>query len=89
MGFGTNRVVGKKLDKTGLSATQMKGMSKLQSICGVRKIDNNELNVSVLDKLSLKKIEGNKSKLMADLNENWFYLFLSLFISLFIFIIFI
>jgi hypothetical protein len=70
MGFGTNRVVGKKLDKSGLSATQMKGMNKLQSICGVRKIENNELNGSVLDKLSLKKLEGNKSKLMAELNEN-------------------
>ena len=65
MGFGTNRVVGKKLDKSGLSATQMKGMSMLHGMCGVKKIENKEIDDNVLDKLSMKKLEGNKSRLTA------------------------
>lgn len=69
MGFGTNRVVGKKLDKTGLSATQVLGMNKLHGMCGVRKTEGKELDSSILEKLSLKKIEGNKSKLTADINN--------------------
>jgi len=37
MGFGTNRVVSNKLNKTNLSASQQKGMSMLKSICDVKK----------------------------------------------------
>ena len=70
MGFGTNRVVGKKLNKTGLSATQMKGMSTLHGICGAKKVENKELDESTLDKLSMKKLEGNKSRLTNDINED-------------------
>lgn len=71
MGFGTNRVVGKQLNKTGLSATQMKGMSTLHGICGVKKIENKEeIQNNIIDKLSsFKKDEVHKSRLMADLTE--------------------
>lgn len=71
MGFGTNRVVGKQLNKTGLSATQMKGMSTLHGICGVKKIENKEeIQNTIIDKLSsLKKDEGHKSRLMAEFTE--------------------
>ena len=37
MGFGTNRVVGKQLNKTTLSSSQLKGMSMLKGICDVKK----------------------------------------------------
>ncbi len=72
MGFGTNRVVGKQINKTGLSASQMKGMSTLHGICGVRKIENKEeMQNSIIDKLSsLKNNETQKSRLMADFNED-------------------
>lgn len=71
MGFGTNRVVGKQLNKTGLSATQLKGMSTLHGICGVKKIENKEeIKNTIIDKLSsLKKDEMHKNRLMADFCE--------------------
>lgn len=71
MGFGTNRVFGKQLNKTGLSATQLKGMSTLNGICGVKKIANKEeIQNNIIDKLSsLKKDEGHKSRLMVDFTE--------------------
>jgi len=71
MGFGTNRVVGKQLNKTGLSATQMKGMNTLHGICGVKKIENKEeIQNTIIDKLStFKKNEVHKSRLMADFSE--------------------
>ena len=71
MGFGTNRVVGKQLNKTGLSATQMKGMSTLHGICGVKKIENKEeIQNNIIDKLAnFKKDEVHKSRLMADFTE--------------------
>lgn len=72
MGFGTNRVVGKQLNKTGLSINQMKGMSTLHGICGVKKIDNKEeIENTIIDKLSLlkKNENGHKNRLMADFNE--------------------
>ena len=37
MGFGTNRIVSKTMNKTGLSSVQMKGMSMLQGICGAKR----------------------------------------------------
>ena len=37
MGFGTNRVVGKQLNKTSLSTSQLKGMNMLKNICDVKK----------------------------------------------------
>jgi len=37
MGFGTNRVVSNKLNKTNLSTSQLKGMNMLKSICDVKK----------------------------------------------------
>ena len=72
MGFGTNRVVGKQLNKSGLSVNQMKGMSTLHGICGVKKIDNKEeIENTIIDKLSLlkKNENGHKNTLMADFNE--------------------
>lgn len=71
MGFGTNRVVSKGLNKTSLSATQMKGMSTLQNICGVKK--NPEVNKDT-DKMMLKRLssigESNKkSKIFDHLEE--------------------
>lgn len=72
MGFGTNRVVGKQLNKSGLSVNQMKGMSTLHGICGVKKIDNKEeIENTIIDKLSLlkKNENGHKNRLMADFNE--------------------
>ena len=72
VGFGTNRVVGKQLNKSGLSVNQMKGMSTLHGICGVKKIDNKEeIENTIIDKLSLlkKNENGHKNRLMADFNE--------------------
>lgn len=70
MGFGTTRVVGKTLNKTGLSATQMKGMSTLQNICGVKKTDD-KIDQNALLKINQLKSEApNKSKLMSDLEDN-------------------
>lgn len=71
MGFGTNRVVGKQLNKTGLSITQMKGMSTLHGICGVKKIENKEeIQNNIIDKLSnYKKDEVHKSRLLADFTD--------------------
>jgi hypothetical protein len=65
LGFGTNRVVGKQLDKGGLSVGQMKSMSALQSLCGVKKTDTDK---SVIEKITNKKIES-KSKLLSAMDE--------------------
>jgi hypothetical protein len=66
MGFGTNRIVSKPLNKTGLSTEQMRSMNTLQSICGVKKSDT-----EILEKISgLKKVDGSRNRLMADLDEN-------------------
>jgi hypothetical protein len=72
MGFATNRVVSKGINKSGLSAVQLKGMSKLQNICGVKKPeekkDNNE-NSALIEKLSHKTEDCSKNKLTADFEE--------------------
>jgi hypothetical protein len=70
MGFGTNRVVGKTLNKTGLTSTQMKGMNTLQNICGVKKTDKNENEI--IEKISsIKKDDGHtKSKLFENIEPN-------------------
>lgn len=71
MGFGTTRVVGKGLNKSGLSATQMKGMSTLQNICGVKKEKKPE--EEMINKLStLKGADGGpkKSRLFTNMEEN-------------------
>lgn len=70
MGFGTNRVVAKSLNKTGLSATQMKGMSTLQNICGVKKTDLKENEV--IDKLTALKTNDDgpkKSKIFGNIED--------------------
>jgi hypothetical protein len=65
MGFGTNRIVSKPLNKTGLSSEQMRSMSTLQSICGVKKSES-----EILEKISsIKKIDGSKNRLMAEFEE--------------------
>ncbi len=70
MGFATNRVVGKNLNKGGLSAVQMKGMSTLQNICGVKKTDEKIDQNALLKINALKSSEGpKKSKLLSDLDE--------------------
>jgi hypothetical protein len=67
MGFGTNRVVSKGLNKNSLSATQMKGVSTLQNICGVKK--NPEVNKDT-DNMMLKRLssfgESNKKSKIFD-----------------------
>ena len=37
MGFGTTRLIGKQLNKSSLSSSQVKGLNMLKSICDVRK----------------------------------------------------
>jgi hypothetical protein len=37
MGMGTNRVVGKQLNRNSLNTNQLKGMNMLKSICDVKK----------------------------------------------------
>ncbi len=70
LGFGTNRVVGKQLDKSGLSVGQMKSMSTLQNLCGVKKT---EADKNLLEKISSKKVES-KSKLLSSFEgENLTY----------------
>lgn len=70
MGFATNRVVGKNLNKGGLSSVQMKGMSTLQNICGVKKTDEKIDQNALLKINALKNAEGpKKSKLLSDLDE--------------------
>ncbi len=66
MGFGTNRVVSRQLNKTGLSATQLKGMDKLRGICDVKKNTGKENEKDVIDKLSAfsKGPEHNKNKML-------------------------
>lgn len=44
MGFGTNRVVGRNLNKNGLSNTQMKGINTLKSLCGEKQEKEDYLN---------------------------------------------
>ncbi len=65
LGFGTNRVVSKQLDKGGLSNGQMKSMSALQSLCGIKKTETDK---SAIEKIASKKIES-KSKLLSGLDE--------------------
>ncbi len=72
MGFATNRVVSKGMNKTGLSAVQLKGMSKLQNICGVKKPEEkkeNNDNTAIIEKLSNKKEDCTKNKLTADFED--------------------
>lgn len=73
MGFATNRVVSKGMNKTGLSAVQLKGMSKLQNICGVKKpeekkeSENENMNSALIEKLTCKGDDMKKhNKLTAD-----------------------
>lgn len=65
LGFGTNRVVGKQFDKSGLSMGQVKSMSTLQNLCGIKKVETDK---SVIEKIASKKIES-KSKLLSGLDE--------------------
>lgn len=70
MGFGTNRVVAKSLNKSGLSATQMKGMSTLQNICGVKKTDLKENDI--INKLTALKTNDDapiKSKIFGNIED--------------------
>ncbi len=70
MGFATNRIVSKNLNKTGLSSVQMKGMSTLQNICGVKKTDEKIDQNALLKITALKNLEPHKkSKLLSDLDE--------------------
>jgi CRP-like cAMP-binding protein len=65
MGFGTTRLVGRTLNKSGLSSIQMKGANTLSSICGVKKPSNaSEDKNEYLDKISniANKIEANPRK---------------------------
>jgi hypothetical protein len=65
LGFGTNRIVSKPLNKNGLTNEQLKSMSALQSICGVKKSET-----EIMEKISsIKKIDGSRNRLMADLDE--------------------
>lgn len=62
LGFGTTRVVSKGLNKTGLTANQLKGMSTLQNICGVKKQDDD-----MIQKIAnIKGDDTSKSKLTND-----------------------
>jgi hypothetical protein len=70
MGFGTTRLVGKTLNKTGLSSTQMKGMSTLQNICGVKQTEKNDSELA--EKIANIKAadEGHKkNKLFENIEE--------------------
>jgi hypothetical protein len=70
MGFATNRVVGKNLNKGGLSAIQMKGMSTLQNICGVKKTDEKIDQNALLKINALKSSDAHKkSKLLSELDD--------------------
>jgi hypothetical protein len=74
MGFGTNRVVSKGLNKTGLTTNQLKGMNTLQNICGVKKTENKTEDVvkKITDITTMKKIDDlpAKNRLMADLDDS-------------------
>lgn len=64
MGFGTTRVVGKSLNKNSLSAKQLKGMSTLQNICGVKKVTEKETDNSILKKLTQFGEATKKNKIL-------------------------
>jgi hypothetical protein len=70
MGFGTNRVVSKGLNKNGLTVNQLKGMNTLQNICGVKKNDPVKQEGALQEILKHKNSESpNKNKLMCDLSD--------------------
>lgn len=74
MGFGTNRIVSKGLNKNGLNSNQLKGMSTLQNICGVKKNEMNN-NTDILQKITLAKSSENsgghsKSRLFSGDDDN-------------------
>jgi hypothetical protein len=71
MGFGTNRIVSKTMNKTGLSSVQMKGMSMLLGICGAKKTDEKIDHTALLKINALKNTDApNKNKLMSDFDDN-------------------
>jgi len=74
MGFGTNRIVSNKLNKTNLSASQAKGMSLLSSICDVKKKPPEEkkenLNVNQIEeKKEERKPSRMKNLMTLDTND--------------------
>ena len=58
MGFGTNRVVAKQLNKTTLSSSQLKGMSMLKNICDVKKKPS---NVDIVEEKKEVEIKVDKN----------------------------
>lgn len=72
MGMGTNRVVGKQLNKTGLTSNQLKGMNMLKSICDVKKQPSTNLTAPVEEKKQLdnnKVAEGRRPSRLKNLME--------------------
>lgn len=81
MGFGTNRVVGKQINKTALSSTQLKGMNMLKSICDVKKKPTEEKKEEIVKKderkpnrlknlMALDQIETKSDNVKSDLLNN-------------------
>ena len=66
LGFGTNRVVGKALNRNALSVGQMKSINTLQTLCGVK---NSDKDNALFDKIAnIKKTEA-KSKILSVLDD--------------------
>ncbi len=63
MGFGTNRVVGKQLNKTNLTSSQIKGMNMLKTLCDVKKQPTVSVTEDKKQEESEKKEERRSSKL--------------------------
>ncbi len=66
LGFGTNRVVGKALNRNALSAGQMKSINTLQTLCGVKNTDKDN---SLIDKIANIKKTETKSKILSVLED--------------------
>ena len=66
MGFGTNRVVGKQLNKTTLNSNQIKGMNMLKSICDVKKQTNSV--ISTEEKKEEKEKKPNRMKNLMEMD---------------------
>lgn len=63
MGFGTNRVVGKQLNKTNLTSSQIKNMNMLKNLCDVKKQPSNSVIEEKKQEDNEKKVEKRPSRL--------------------------
>lgn len=63
MGFGTNRVVGKQLNKTNLTSSQINNMNMLKNLCDVKKQPSNSVIEEKKQEDNEKKVEKRPSRL--------------------------